>query len=469
MMPVAVVIPEKPRGSLRSWRRLITAVRDGARNSLGMDGQWLDGGASYEVPAASVILACDRFPGQRNVRMYVPDPGARAGLRNVKAWDLKAPLGKRVTGFVDRRLAPGASGHKAVLLGDLPNRYDGTCMFCRQPVARHAGILARTRADGRGRVAHRKGECPPPVPAPERTEPNLYPGACVLCGAWVAEGTGAAVLAPSPERGSEARYQPVHTGGCPPPPPGPVNARDGWCSRCCERVGAGEGCWLPGPGGAPGRILSHHYPACPHPPAAVPTWVVRVREGRPAAGDVIRARIDTRDGGPVIAPETPGYRVLSDATGYTQIYGYVTGTWPSPWRARVRACTEEEAGTLLAEDVLAVLAVTRHGPGFRAVWTAEQIGPRKPWVAELTGWSPSYGYQRSFLRPKTDYSGANRAGTRGVKLSFTLRLDTVYEAWRMTSWTGEERLFLLATPGGDVRCIGREEAEAWLSVPSSAR
>jgi hypothetical protein len=96
---VPVTVPPAPRGSVRSWRRLITAVRDGASSSLGMDGVWLDSGIAYDVPVGAVILACDRFASQRNVRMYAPDVSAPAGLRLVKGWDLKAPLGKLVTGY----------------------------------------------------------------------------------------------------------------------------------------------------------------------------------------------------------------------------------------------------------------------------------------------------------------------------------------------------------------------------------
>lgn len=470
-LPVTVVIPAKPRGALRSWRRLVTLVREGGRDTFATEGQWLDPGVAYEIPAKAIVLACDLFAGQRIVSMSVPGKDAGAGLEVVKSWTLKGPLGKRVTDYVARRLAPDAATHAAAPVEDLPNRHDGICPFCRQPVTRHQGV-AVTRG-GVKRPAHRKGECPPPPPLPEREEPNMYGGACALCGGWVAPEAGAAVLARSPEPGSKAKYQPVHLKDCPPPPPGPVNARWGWCAQCCEEVGAGEGCWPPAPDtpGAPERVLVHH-PECPVERLPdVATWVVKPPgpDRYYAAGDVIRARIDTRNGGPAIPPDAPGHRVLADVTGYVQIYGYVRDVVKSPIRLRVRACTEEEAAPLVAEDVMAVLSATRHGPGFRAAWTAEQIGDKKPWVAELTGWNPSYGYDRDFLRAKADYSGANSRETRGVQFTWTLQLDRVYEAWWMRSWSDHQRAYLRVTPEGDVRRIGREEAEAWLSLPASAR
>jgi hypothetical protein len=462
-LPVAVTVPPIPRGSSRSWRRLITTVAEGASGSRGMDGAWLDSGCAYEIPVGAVVLACDTFSMQRNVRMYTPDESVPGGLRLVKGWDIKAPLGKAVTGFIARRLAAGAANHKAVPVDGLPNRYDGTCMLCSQPVARHEGITAKDRDDGRTRVAHPKGACPPPPPLPAREEPNKYAGACRLCGGWVEAGTGAAVLAKSPEPGSKANYQPVHLADCPEPPPGPLNSRHGWCSECFEEVGQREGCWMPGPGTPAARVLVHH-PRCPRPADTVPTWVVRAPEGYPRAGEVIRARIDTRNGGPVISEDIPGYRVLTEDTGYTQIYGYITDVIPSPMRVRVRACDAEEACPLIEEDAAAAAAVTVHGPGFRGQWAVEQIGDKKPWVAEITGWHPSYGFERAFRRCKVDYSGTNKRGTRGTMFCWTLELDTVYEAWWMRSWSDHHRAFLRVTPDGDVEQIGRGEVEAWLAV-----
>jgi len=454
----AVVIPEEPAGAVRSWRKLVSAVDGGRGGAYALRGGWLDPDKAYELPASALVVACDTFPEVREVVLYKAAGGT---LETVKQWTLRTPLGKRVTDFTARRLAPGASGHRAVPLEDLANRYDGRCRTCRQPVPALTG-RAWTARDGSRTVAHREGECPPPPPPPPRVEPNLYADACLWCGGWVAAETGAAILGEQAEPGRRGLYRAVHQ-VCPPDPlPGPVNSREAWCSECSGIVAGQAGCWVLQPGG--GRLLRHH-PACPGTAPAEPRWIVGA-EGR--TGDAVTARADLRRGGPAIPETVPGYRILDDQGLYIQFYGVITAVIRGrygKWETQVRAATLDEAAPLVAAEAEQALIAAPHDPGFRGAWHAEIIGPHRPWLARLTGYDPDYGLRRVFLRPKEDWLDANRKGTRGVQCWWTLELNEVYEAcWRQT-WNSELREFLRVTPEGDVTTITREEAEAWLAMP----
>jgi hypothetical protein len=456
----AVVIPEEPAGAVRCWRKLVTAVQPGGRDAYALAGAWLDADKAYELPEGAAVIACDRFPENTEVVLYQVHAGV---LDTVKAWPLKAPLGKRVTDFTARRLAKDAAGHKAVPLEELANLYDGRCAHCRQAVHALTGVRWRDR-DGE-HTAHRKGECPPPPPPPPRVEPNMYGGACLWCGGWVEPETGAAVLGEAAEPGQRGRYRAVHREPCPADPlPGPLNSRDGWCSECCGIVPARAGCWLLQPDGT--RQL-HCHPRCPGPGPDGPGWVVRT-ESAHSAGEVIAARADLRNGGPAVQAGVPGYRALDDHGLYIQFCGVITAVIRGrygKWETQVRAASWEEAAPLLAAEAEAALIAAPHPPGYRGAWHAEIIGPHRPWLARLDGHDPDYGFRREFLRPKEDWLDANRKGTRGVQCWWTLALNEVYEAcWRLT-WNDERRGFLRVTPGGDVVTITREEAEAWLSMP----
>lgn len=102
------------------------------------------------------------------------------------------------------------------------------------------------------------------------------------------------------------------------------------------------------------------------------------------------------------------------------------------------------------------------GPGFD--WTHRSGASEAwPWVAELVGLCPTWGFRRYFLRPVTDASGANAKGTRGVWLHWNLRSGRIYEAKYLASprarWT---RRLLTVTDGGEVLDMNRQEVLQWL-------
>lgn len=84
----------------------------------------------------------------------------------------------------------------------------------------------------------------------------------------------------------------------------------------------------------------------------------------------------------------------------------------------------------------------------------------RPWVARLTGFDATYGYQRSFVTGQIDYSRANGPGSRGVFLHFWLK-PGVYEVNERTSWRNVQRRFV-RVEDMTITDMTREEVETWL-------
>lgn len=63
-----------------------------------------------------------------------------------------------------------------------------------------------------------------------------------------------------------------------------------------------------------------------------------------------------------------------------------------------------------------------------------------------------------------DYSCANRAGTRGIMVVYTLEEGTIYRVKAPTSWRAAERFFAIVDQEGDVRRMTKTEALAWASA-----
>jgi hypothetical protein len=243
-----------------------------------------------------------------------------------------------------------------------------------------------------------------------------------------------------------------------------------WCVACGEFVPAGRGVYDEG---------VRHLDGCPPVTVDVPTWRVRrpARKPRFVVGETVRAWIIPRRHDQPVPEGTPGYRVIDDE-GMVDVVVTVLETCAGrggAHLARVRAANWAEAEDILAEEIQLAPDVRPHGSGHKAAWCAEQIGPAprfgepnlsRPWLAEITGRDRKFGFKREFVRAKREYAQANSKGTRGIWFYWTLSINRVYEAWRPLSWNRSERLFLRATPEGDVEEISREEVEAWLNVAS---
>lgn len=50
----------------------------------------------------------------------------------------------------------------------------------------------------------------------------------------------------------------------------------------------------------------------------------------------------------------------------------------------------------------------------RDLFLLQNASKLKPWIAEITGTDPKYGFTRDFLTGQKDYSEASGAGNRGV-------------------------------------------------------
>ncbi len=87
--------------------------------------------------------------------------------------------------------------------------------------------------------------------------------------------------------------------------------------------------------------------------------------------------------------------------------------------------------------------------------------PSRAWVAEITGFSPRYGYERVFVQRKTDYTHANSKATRGVIAIFVLKENRIYEVSDPRSWKRTERYFCRVEDGEIVR-MSKEEVDEWL-------
>lgn len=85
---------------------------------------------------------------------------------------------------------------------------------------------------------------------------------------------------------------------------------------------------------------------------------------------------------------------------------------------------------------------------------------RRPWIARI---APAYGrLRREFVRGDVDFEQANSAGSRGVRVIWTLH-SGVYEVFKMTSWRESRRYFIYVADDGTVTEISKEDINSWAS------
>ncbi|MEU3978366.1 hypothetical protein [Streptomyces bacillaris] len=460
-----LVVPSRPEAAVKSWRKLVTAVSTGPerKGAFALEGKFLEPGVAYAVSTGAVVVTVDQYPGHRQVVM------ARVGaaeLETEKEWSLKAPLGKRVTDFIGRRLPAGAADHRAQQVDAVPNRFADRCVLCRNPVAAGAGRVIPVSGYRSKRPAHHAGACPPPPPPPEVLTPNRRSEPCLLCGMWVYAEDGVARLLTSPDADSRPRYRAAHT-ECPADGmPGPENRRTGWCGQCSQPVPPATGYW-----DIDKEEVRHRPGRCPE-PEPEPVWWARRPKGEPPleAGEVRRVQVDLRPGRAAVPDNLPvpvtaaGFRMLSPT--YVELVGRVLECTEDrggrQW-ARVRAASGAEAVEVLAAEGAREAEAEPAASLLRGSFSAEVI-TFTPWLAEITGRSPRYGWVRKFQPAHVDYTRSNRKGTRGAVHHWSLKPNRLYETEYPLSRRERVRKYLMVDAQGDVREISRDEALAWLNA-----
>lgn len=87
--------------------------------------------------------------------------------------------------------------------------------------------------------------------------------------------------------------------------------------------------------------------------------------------------------------------------------------------------------------------------------------PRSCWVAEITGISPIYKYEREFLPRKLDYTNANSVGSRGVVAEYILESERIYEVKEQVSWSRTRRYFCAVSDEGDIVVVPEEYVQEY--------
>ncbi|MFD3908832.1 hypothetical protein ACFXOL_21030 [Streptomyces californicus] len=455
-----LVSPPRPEGATKSWRKLVKAVDAREKGAFALEGKFLEPGIAYSISTGAVVVTVDEYPGHRRVAM------TRVGIVDLepeKEWLLKAPLGKRVTDYIGRRLPARAAAHSAQRLDAIPNSYAGRCVLCRNQVAARRGRLIHVSGYDRKRTAHHVGACPPP---PEVITPNRRSEPCLLCGMWVNAREGVAHLRSSQNPSSEPAYTAAHT-QCPVDGvPGPANRATGWCGLCSQPVPAGRGYW-----DIDEHQVRHRPGRCPDPePEQV--WWARSPKGEPwmRAGQVRRVQVDLRPGRYSVPDNAPvpvtatGFRMLSPT--YVELVGRVLECIEDragrQW-ARVRAASGAEAVEVLAAEGAREAEAEPVASLLRGQFSAEVL-LTKPWLAEITGRSPEYGWARKFQAAHIDYTRSNRKGTRGAVYHWSLKPNRLYETEYPVSRRERVKKYLMVDAQGDVHEISGDDAVAWLNA-----
>ena len=84
------------------------------------------------------------------------------------------------------------------------------------------------------------------------------------------------------------------------------------------------------------------------------------------------------------------------------------------------------------------------------------------WVAEITGFSDKYKYEREFLSYKKDYSMANSKGSRGIYVWYILESGKYYDIKSQYSHRSHNRYFAKVSSCGDIVKVEEEEVVSWL-------
>jgi predicted transcriptional regulator len=78
--------------------------------------------------------------------------------------------------------------------------------------------------------------------------------------------------------------------------------------------------------------------------------------------------------------------------------------------------------------------------------------PPSAWVAEITGFSKKYKFERRFLKYNKDFSKSNSKGSRGVYAEYILESGAIYQV-KDDKW----RYFCTVDESGNINRLAEEE------------
>lgn len=90
--------------------------------------------------------------------------------------------------------------------------------------------------------------------------------------------------------------------------------------------------------------------------------------------------------------------------------------------------------------------------------------PLNSWVAEITGFSNRYKYNRVYLKGKVDVSRMNKRGTKGIYLNYILDSDHFYEVKDGI----RAHYFCRVDETGEIAKVAEKEVIAWLKSRSGS-
>lgn len=89
----------------------------------------------------------------------------------------------------------------------------------------------------------------------------------------------------------------------------------------------------------------------------------------------------------------------------------------------------------------------------------------RAWVAIISGWGEEYKYDRIFVNPMIDYSGANAVGSRGVFKHYYLTDGVVYQISEPRSWNRTDKYYCRFENGEKI-IMSEAEVDQWLDEHS---
>jgi len=370
-----VTIPAADDGAVKPWRKRLTRLDESQPGARCCDGQWLDPGSTWQLPAGALIVGADRTSQTANrIRLWrVGRTGELVVERDstFKTHDAAFGAGMRTTLRTKLAKYPADPSRPAsqVSRGARTNEHRQNCQRCGYPVEPRAGLL--TGDAGYWTVTHHAGQCPQPWPNPTDAP-------CTSCGQTVAAGAG--VMMPV-YRGEPA---PAHPAGTCPPKPEPEavaavatlrrNQRPGVCILCAQIVAADAGTLI---SRGRGYAVQHEGDCPPYPGGYTgPTWRINdatltgpgQRPGRRwKDGEVVRAEAHLF--APAVPIDAPGRRAVG-TIGAVSFIGVVIAehdatyhrdddgdspavlTGDDGWwhRGVVRVATDAEAAAMLAAE-----------------------------------------------------------------------------------------------------------------------